>query len=108
MIIGLPVGWPGRTVIWGKRRSLTSQARWENTEHTASLNIYMFLVSQLVMSSWDIRGFTLEANIDKLDEKNKCSSSLDTEPCTGDQLADSEKVKLRNLDLLDLDIKPPW
>ena len=53
----------------------------------------MFLVCQLVMSSWDIRGFTLEANIDKLDEKNKCSSSLDTEPCTGDQLADSEKVK---------------
>ena len=45
------------------------------------------------MSSWDIRGFTLEANIDKLDEKNKFSSSLDTEPCTGDQLADSEKVK---------------
>ena len=62
------------------------------TQNTASLNIYMFLVSQLVMSSWDIRGFTLEANIDKLDDKNKCSSSVDTDPCTGDQLADSEKV----------------
>ena len=58
---------------------------------TLSLNIYI-LVYQLVMSSWDIRGFTLEANIDKLDDKNKCSSSVDTEPCTGDQLADSEKV----------------
>ena len=44
------------------------------------------------MSSWDIRGFTLEANMDKVEDKNKCSASVDTEPCTGDQLADSEKV----------------
>ena len=47
-------------------------------------------VLQLVMSSWDLRGFTLEANIDN--DKNKSSSSNDTELCTGDQLADSEKV----------------
>ena len=63
-------------------------------------------VCQLVMSSWDIRGFTLEANIDKLDEKNKCSSSVDTEPCTGDQLADSEKVG-RFVEIIHL-MEPPW
>ena len=40
------------------------------------------------MSSWDIRGFTLEANIEKMDT----ATSGDLEPCTGDQLADTEKV----------------
>ena len=69
----------------------SSQVERGQSSVTLSLNIYI-LVCQLVMSSWDIRGFTLEANIDKLDDKNKCSSSVDTEPCTGDQLADSEKV----------------
>ena len=89
-----------------RRRRLTSLARWaEYKVHSLSLNIYM-LVCQLVMSSWDIRGFTLEANIDKLDEKNKCSSSVDTEPCTGDQLADSEKVG-RFVEIIHL-MEPPW
>ena len=45
-----------------------------------------------MMSSWDIRGFTLEANIEKRDSANTCSASADLEPCTGDQLADTEKV----------------
>ena len=75
----------------GKKKESYKSSQVEKI-HNPSLNIYILLVCQLVMSSWDIRGFTLEANIDKLDEKNKCSSSLDTEPCTGDQLADSEKV----------------
>ena len=89
-----------------RRRRLTSLARWaEFKVHSLSLDIYM-LVCQLVMSSWDIRGFTLEANIDKLDEKNKCSSSVDTEPCTGDQLADSEKVG-RFVEIIHL-MEPPW
>ena len=89
-----------------RRRRLTSLARWaEFKVHSLSLDIYMF-VCQLVMSSWDIRGFTLEANIDKLDEKNKCSSSVDTEPCTGDQLADSEKVG-RFVEIIHL-MEPPW
>ena len=92
----------------GKKKESYKSSQVGRTQNTTSLNIYMFLVSQLVMSSWDIRGFTLEAYIDKLDEKNKCSSSLDTEPCTGDQLADSEKVKQRYLYLIDLDINPPW
>ena len=89
---GLPAGWPRRTVILGKRRSRTSQARWR--KYNAMKTKIFLSCCQLVMSSWDIRGFTLEANIDKLDEKNKFFSSVDIEPCTGDQLADSEKVGL--------------
>ena len=91
---GLPAGWPRRTVILGKRRSRTSQARWRKYNAMKTKIFLSCLVCQLVMSSWDIRGFTLEANIDKLDEKNKFFSSVDIEPCTGDQLADSEKVGL--------------
>ena len=45
-----------------------------------------------MMSSWDIRGFTLEANIEKMDTATTGSASGDLEPCNGDQLADTEKV----------------
>ena len=48
------------------------------------------------MSNWDVRGFTLEANMDSLDNNSR-SLMMDTEPCTGDQLADAEKVWVPNL-----------
>ena len=46
------------------------------------------------MSNWDLRGFTLETNMDNL-ENNSKSLMMDTEPVTGDQLADTEKVRLK-------------
>ena len=71
-----------------KGRMPTGPVRWREISPKVSTDV---VSCQLVMSSWDIRGFTLEANIEKLDPK-KTSASRDLEPCTGDQLADSEKV----------------
>ena len=44
------------------------------------------------MSNWDVRGYILDSNLDNLDNNNKKSFMMDTEPLTGDQLADGEKV----------------
>ena len=46
------------------------------------------------MSNWDVRGFTLETNMDNLENSSK-NLMMDTEPVTGDHLADTEKVKLQ-------------
>ena len=49
---------------------------------------------KLYMSNWDVRGFTLETNMDNLENSSK-NLMMDTEPVTGDHLADTEKVKLQ-------------
>jgi hypothetical protein len=46
------------------------------------------------LSNWDLRGFTLETNMDNLEDNSK-SIMMDTEPVTGDPLADTEKVTLQ-------------
>ena len=48
--------------------------------------------AQLYVSSWDVRGFTLEPSMEGLELP--VEGQEDTEGCTGDQLADTEKATI--------------
>ena len=47
---------------------------------------------QLYVSSWDVRGFTLEPSMERLELPPE--GQEDTEGCTGDQLTDTEKATI--------------